>query len=1363
MGKKRNSVSEGILYDDFWTAAQELSKNPNKAYGKGRIEASQAPVFRGYNTGYGESKYDENLNWDAEIGDNIQADITEHRAQNQSWGAKASAGIARAGVKAGIEIAKLAPTVAGIVSAPFAAEGEGWETAFNNTGHQSLNALNEYINDEALPVYVKESVKNGNLWDALTSIDFYATDGADGLGFMLSMFAPGAALKALGGANKFKNIIGGFERGRSLMSKAAGVGLKADEVGITLANTFAEAAAESGSQMEAMNQSKPEYFKTYLAQIDNDRRTGKISVEEANAQSTNEALELKFNQQKGAVGKDSFWLNMGLLAGTNFVNTKMLGLAGESSIKKVGSQALRDNEGNIVKSIATRTLGNRLKDAPGKAGTMLLNEGFVEEGTQSTIENYLSGEAKKGKLTGNTFKDFDLGEFGEEYVNMLTTTEGQKAIALGGILGYGSVAVRSAKQLVTGKGTDEDSEIARVNSLLTKGAEAQSYLAEVNPDVFKRTEEIDPITGENNFALVNGKKIVDPVKRDNLFINAKIVEEDGKIWDEALKNNDIQTIEYLQNIAEARLINSFIADSQDGINILSEYLKDSAIPEDRKKSIIKKATALQKSHEEFISYSEPVLNLKNQDASNEDLNEFHQKLIDINKVNTFDQLVATENLEKINNSVNNLLSQHGLTRDSLENEKLKSVLSETDMRFKKELELEGYYKSKLEDVRKTNLDLWNPKKQQELFNELVKSNKTTRDNNSEQNVANADKIADDIANAQTVTSTNEAVANVNNVDNQTAEVLTQLAEDKKKTIITKTETDIIKGNESVKEEVNDTVNEPEGVIIDDETGEVYDYENDKHYSNIDEYNKANGIETSEDLPVDTSINKLDEEDVTDISNETIPEDIVIPTTVTDSEGSSFPTAATMGINTNYKDESNNIIYTWSTHVSDAFKALINNFKSIIGTPITFSIPTYLTPNNQKALDLLNLKKNSYEDFELNILHQYLPLQLNVDINTYTFIAPSENNSKGSLTDSEFRNTPQYKARKNIVDAIVLNKGYEGITSKISYQKGGTLVYDKTGDTENNITSLKEFETNKPSLFFVKDIDGNIYNESGQQAELLKEFPFNLKNPHTQKGYVYTVIHSPGGIATPIKLNVRKINQSQAEMIYRIYNTLYNYNQDPNNVKLSQSNAKLTDLYDIDSTLKTLIETNFTKELGLFKSQKNITVGDFMTLFIHDNVNYDGTTKPYTTKYQGGQLLTGQEGLLTFDETSPITEEEFINFLTTKKRQNTKLSYLAGENSNVDKTKYKDYLLNDITSVNIDTQQPFKGDINVYIDTNIKTSKVSNKTTLENNSQNTLNSETNNVSSSDNSFKTEAITSQGLSQLKSLKKKPKLDNNAPKKC
>ena len=1288
---------------------QPVKKTPLDHY----LDISNNQSFRS-NT-YGKSKYDKDLNLETEVNlDDVEGSIKENRAQTQSWGAKASAGVARAGVKAGIEIAKLVPTVVGGVAAlgQWAignSDGNGWETAFNNAGHKALNALNEDINNELLPVYVKKAVSEGNLWDNLTSIDFYATEGADGLGFMLSMFAPGAALKALGGANKFKSLMGGFRAGKefmsgtSMMNKAANLGLKADEIGITFANTFAEAAAESGSQMEAFRNTKPNWIKENTFKIQQELKTGKISSEQAKTKIAN--LDNDFEQQVGSIGKESFWMNMGLLAVTNFANTKMLGLAGESTTKTVGKQALRDIDGNIVKSVASRTLIDRAKDIPLKAGKMFLNEGFVEEGTQSTIENYLSGKAKKNELTGG-FKDFNLKEFGEEYADMVTTTEGQKAIALGGILGYGSVAARSAKQLALGRTitdpetglptkvrqTDDDLEISRVNRLLAKGVEAEAHFAQINPDIYKKTDKINPETGENEYELVNGKKVIDPVKRDALLTNIKITEDDSKLWDQAIKDGDTDTIKHLQQVAENRLVNSFIADSQDGLNILSEYLKDSVLPEDRKKSIMEKATVTQKAHEQFISYAQPVLDLKNKDATPEDLQKFYNTLVNTNKMNIMKQFEASKALDLHNKKIDDLLSQHGLDRTNLENQKLRSQLATKDIRFAKEQELESYYKSTLEDIKQTNLDLWNPKKQQEAFDKIVNNNKTTRDNNSAENVANADAITEAIQSAQTIDEIDESVNNTA-VDPQTAEVINQLANDKKAEIVAEDKQAVAVNNENVKNEIEEfitnTDNLPEGFIFDGEN--YYDYLNDVAYTK-DEYSeeikKRNGIETKEEIPVD--INESKQEDLTDLVNEDIVENKIIEEpielqNIAKGDKPQFPGVATMGV-----DRSGNTYGKFSQYILEPFRNFINNFKSVKDTVVTFTKPFYLNDSNKIALKYLDAKYVNYTSEQLDFMYRHLPLQVNVDENIFTFIA--------SLSDQTTPDMITYQARKLIVDAIIKH-GYENVTSKIQYQKGGELKY-LPADNENKILSLKEFDNDlsKVKLFWVQDVDGNVINENNVQADKKSEFPFALKNPFKQKGYVYTIIHSPGGIATPVKLNVRKVTTEQAEMIYRVYEALYNYNQNPEGgIRLGQNNAKLSDLYKVDLSLKTLIEQDFETEFKLFKNGDQTSIGNFMTLFIHDNVTYEGETKPYTTKYQGGEIITGQEGVLSF-EGGKMSKELFLEFLTTKKRQNTKIEYLTSDV--VDNNKYKKYLLEQVISVNIDTQKPFDGDINVYIDSNV---------------------------------------------------------------
>ena len=67
----------------------------------------------------------------------------------------------------------------------------------NNSFVKYFNELDESIK-ETMPVYHREIIENGTLMDQLSSGEFWASEGADGVGFLLSALAPGAAVKALG-------------------------------------------------------------------------------------------------------------------------------------------------------------------------------------------------------------------------------------------------------------------------------------------------------------------------------------------------------------------------------------------------------------------------------------------------------------------------------------------------------------------------------------------------------------------------------------------------------------------------------------------------------------------------------------------------------------------------------------------------------------------------------------------------------------------------------------------------------------------------------------------------------------------------------------------------------------------------------------------------------------------------------------------------------------------------------------------------------------------------------------------------------------------------------------------------------------
>ena len=1310
---------------------RSLNVQPKQKLFREYTQASNNKTF--YNTGFGESKYDKNLNWDAEVNvDDVQGSINEHRAQNQGWGVKAAAGLGRIGTKILAETAKLPGVVGGIVAAPFAEEGKGWETAFNNPWIKAVNNLNEEVNQDLLPVYVKKAVKEGNLWDNLSSIDFWATEGADGVGFMASMFVPGALVKGLGLGTKFAKIAGGFKLGRE-----AGITAKAiDEIAITTANTISEAGSEAGSAMDS--------YKTDLE----DKHSKGLITDVA----YNEGL-----QQVGRIGRDSFLLNAALLGVTNHINTKMLNLAGDGAVAKAGNYSLRNAEGKLLSEVPARTFRENLLNQGKKLTTSTFSEGFVEEGLQSTIENDIKRRASKGELSDSFFTDAVSGDFSGEYLDMLTTTDGQKAIALGGLLGHGAYIASDIKSIVkTGK-TEDGHERTRVNNLLSKGKEiTNTYFAQTNPDIYKKTEELDE-NGDNKYELVNGKKVIDPVKRNEYIKNAKITEEEGALWDYAKETDNKDILEELQNKAENRLIAPFITESKDGLNVLGEYLKENpTLPEDTRKRILKKAEALQKTNEQFLNYASPVLGLKNDNAIHSDAKDFFNMLQLSHFHNTSAKLNSEAKLDSSVEETNNLLEQHGLEKDSRDNGNLMNSLPQKDMRFGRVLESEAKHKRILNNLKQDNVDLWNPKKQQEAFDEFVKERKETRDRNSEENIAAADKLMDNINNAKSVTEIENAVKGItpesieadfnkenstepvvqkskknevspiDTVDSVTKEVIKVKAEQKKAEIITAQKEEIENGNTEILDEIVNnnkdilnSVRNLENVIINgdeysfvdageevyvmmsSEMSEVFDSQN-ALIARIEELLNINKIE---DIAVEKPSDKFDFEqtevvhlDQIESQMKLIEEDVK-----NEPKDVSYPTIEILGFSRAGE--------FFDKYLPVTFKNWLNNFTNKIGTPVTFSMPEKsrfgYDLKQIKAVELLESKDFS----DLDFLYRHLPLQVNISKDNFTFIP--------TLTDKVEESSLRYVARKNIVQAILDNNGYEGVTSKINYQKGGKLNYIKPENDskllENNISNLQQFDNDytKVPLYFVKDEQGNIYDETGNISQ---EIPSTLT--HSQKGYVYTIIKSHNENKVPVKLNVNKLNIDKATLVYEMYKSLYEYNKNSTN-KLNQYNAKLEILFENNQQLKDLVESNFQKELNIFKNKSRITVADFMTLFVHDNVTHDGDSTRYTTKFGGASINFGENSFLNFGKETEEFKNALIDFLVNQKRQNIKLDFLAGVNQNIDSTKYKNYLINEkVLNVNLDTNQPFTGDINIMIDSKVN-STISNKKLLEEKVPNTL--------------------------------------------
>jgi hypothetical protein len=88
---------------------------------------------------------------------------------------------------------------------------------------------------ENFQIYTPNAVKNGNLWDNVSSASFWTNEGIDGAGFLLSALAPGAALKALNVGAKTARLLGSTSK----LAENIDIGLA------TGVNTFYEAGSEA--------------------------------------------------------------------------------------------------------------------------------------------------------------------------------------------------------------------------------------------------------------------------------------------------------------------------------------------------------------------------------------------------------------------------------------------------------------------------------------------------------------------------------------------------------------------------------------------------------------------------------------------------------------------------------------------------------------------------------------------------------------------------------------------------------------------------------------------------------------------------------------------------------------------------------------------------------------------------------------------------------------------------------------------------------------------------------------------------------------------------------------------------------------
>jgi hypothetical protein len=631
----------------------------------------------------------------------------EIRASNQGGLDETGKFFGRVGLKVGTEIAKTvgaiggtALGIAGNTSDLITGRDEHdfLETAFNNDFIKAAENIQKYIQGEYLPVYVSDTVDNGNFLDKVSSGEFWATEGADGVGYLISAMAPGAAFKALGGANK---IFGGItkatalrygkniEVARKALTNAGLTTSKIDSYMIPAFNTYFEAGAEAKGVGDSIESRKSEFidkFKSNLdinskdfqtkalekaEELDIKLRSGEISIDEYNKLGkqlpeivANELAESAFLEQKGRAMRNTFLTNVGILAVPNYIQAKLV-------FGKNPSKVLIDK---ITGKAADKTIKNTVKQGLKRTGKAFLSEGSEEVGQTST-EHRNANRAINNSLSEYAIQDANLITFGQDFVKSLGTTEGQVAGFLGGVLGSPISIVQGYRQ--------DNADRKNTERLREKINGQSTALQDIyNTPIYETEEYTNPETGETitRDKEVDGKKIFIP---ENVAKIKKALDLQGvlsEVYDKAIEQGDTETLEALKKQGEFNIITNFIGEdvvtldalnehlkvifpvsekNEDGSTLSADQVKQNTENKERISNVIDKAKVLQKDLASFKDMSQSIIRLNNPEATETQIADFLNSVGYAFISERSEEYDAKEKLDKLESEKSNILKEIG--------------------------------------------------------------------------------------------------------------------------------------------------------------------------------------------------------------------------------------------------------------------------------------------------------------------------------------------------------------------------------------------------------------------------------------------------------------------------------------------------------------------------------------------------------------------------------------------------------------------------------------------------------------------------------------------------------------------------------
>ena len=599
--------------------------------------------------------------------DPVYGDLEERRAQDQGSLVRDLYILPRVGTKIISEIAKMPGEIYGLGEwATTGFDVSKFQESVDNQWMQSIDEAYQATNDELLPVYKRRAVEQGGLLKQITSSEFWATEGADGAGFMLAFMAPGAALKLAKLGKGVENLgkMAKIVRGE----RALKVGGQVEDIAAAGINTVLESGAEGIEAAKAT--SKDLYNKKYLDGI-----TMGLDPQQAGDQAAKYLNSPEAKQIIGAAGANTTKANLAILLGPNLIDQKWLfkgynktagaaeKIASEGKFAKAMANILEPGE--ALKNIARYTPKELAKAVGKTAGLGVIKEGFFEEGMQSATSNYYKDMAlaKKDKTVWE-----DMMGIVSDYSENLHEIDRQKSIFLGSIMGSVGGAIGAYKSK-----TREDKLLFG-----DPGSNKKGLINLLQNNVVERYKSINDIAARDKDGEIeykDGKPVIDPLKAKRWGLDVINGQLNKKLIKTYQDLNDQDAFEWAKTVHDFNYMLPFF-EQEGGKTLLKEHIKQLADKDAKyiketlgmepsdvaniKRDLERKVDLFESIYYDTIAEHKP-LNIKVSDENKSAFGEFNQSLLDVKTSNILSQSFNNDRIEDLSRKISELESKRSLT------------------------------------------------------------------------------------------------------------------------------------------------------------------------------------------------------------------------------------------------------------------------------------------------------------------------------------------------------------------------------------------------------------------------------------------------------------------------------------------------------------------------------------------------------------------------------------------------------------------------------------------------------------------------------------------------------------------------------